>query len=131
MTKKLKYVKGRTCSLPGNSDSPRTQRTCCWHVPGSEALQGALSLTRGHQLKVPEVPWRPSLLPCRWNSSHRMLLRAGRCFHVLSECSTLRYCACVQLAPLPRLCLNTFPSHSLPGVRRVRSSSCSTRGSQQ
>lgn len=125
--KKLKYIKGRMYSLPGKSDSPRTQRTCRWHVPRSKAVQGELSLTRGHQLKGPEVSRWPSLLPCWRNSSHTALLAAGRWFHVLPACSTLWYCACVQLAPLPRRCLNTFPSHTLLGVMRVRSSSCSTR----
>lgn len=46
--------------------------------------------------------------------THTMLGAAGW-FHVLLECSTLWYCACVQLAPLPRLCLNTFPFHTLLG----------------
>lgn len=128
MMEKLKYVKGRIYSLPVKSDSPKTQRTCCWRVPRSKAVQGEVSLPRGPQLKAPEVsPEWLRLLPCRWDSSHTMLPRAGRWFHVLPACSTLWYCACVQPAPLPRLCLNTFPSHTLLGVMRVRSSGCSAR----
>lgn len=43
------------------------------------------------------------------------MLRACHWFHVLLARSTLWYWACVQPTPLPRLCLNTFPSHTLPG----------------
>lgn len=45
----------------------------------------------------------------------RVMLRARHRFHALPVRPTLWYWVCVQLIPLPRLCLNVFLSHSLLG----------------
>lgn len=80
-----------------------------WCVPRSKALQGELSLTRGHHFKAPEkCPDGPAC-------SSAGAAPHAPWFHVLLPCSTLWYSACVQLTPLPRLCLNTFASHTLLG----------------
>lgn len=59
------------------------------------------------------------------------MLQTCHRLHVLLVCSTLWYCACVQLAPLPCLRLNTFPSHSLPGKGKGQLQRLLLAGSQE
>lgn len=86
--------------LKGPKDSYR-------HVPIPKALWGELSQSRGYQLKAMEENC-PYGVACSSPQGD-----AVGTFHVLLPCSTLWYCACGQLAPLPRFCFNTFPSHTL------------------
>lgn len=60
----------------------------------------------------------------------RVMLQVCHGFHVPLACSTLWYWVCAQLAPLPRLCLNTFPSHTLPGNGEGQAQQLLLAGSQ-